>query len=358
MTQARSGAAREANADLEDESPTVTTIPRNADTAATVERCDGFRSPLLRIVAKRLSSSLVLLFVVSVLSFVLLALTPGDAARALVGVEASQAQYEQAREELGLNRPLPVQYASWLGDLFQGDMGRSLFNKQPVADAIGARLGVTASLIVGALTVGLLVGVTLGVFSAVRGGVLGRTVDVFALGAYAIPSFWLGTILVSVFAVKLGWFPANGYVPFAESPERWISSLVLPITALAAGGIAAIAKQTRESMLDALGSEHIRMAWSTGIAPSSIIFRHALRNAALPVVTVLGWLVVSLLGGTVLVESVFALPGLGGLAVTSATQRDIPTVQGVVVSFTVIVVVVNLLVDLMYSWLDPRVRAL
>ncbi|RYF59587.1 MAG: ABC transporter permease [Comamonadaceae bacterium] len=308
------------------------------------------------MLSKRLATSLVLLFVVSALTFVLLAFTPGDAARALVGVDASQAQYEQARDELGLNRPLPARYQEWVGSAVQGDFGRSIFTKQPVIDAITARLGVTASLIIGALLVSVILGVALGAFSAVRGGAAGRFVDLVALGAYAIPSFWLGTILVTVFAVNLHWFPATGYVKFADSSSGWLSSLVLPVVALASGGVAAIAKQTRESMLDALGSEHIRMAWSSGISPVSIVFRHALRNASLPVVTVLGWLVVSLLGGTVLVESVFALPGLGGLAVTSAMQRDIPMVQGVVVSFTVIVVIVNLGVDLLYSWLDPRVR--
>ncbi|RJQ84217.1 ABC transporter permease [Amycolatopsis panacis] len=311
---------------------------------------------MTKVLTRRLGTSIVLMFVVPALSFVLLAVTPGDPARALVGIEASQAQYEQARAALGLDEPLPVQYWTWLSKALQGDLGSSLFTKQPVTDAIGARLGVTASLIVGALVISVLLGVTLGVISAVRGGAVGRVVDTVAVAAFSIPSFWLGTILVVVFAVGLRWFPATGYVDLGESPGGWLASLVLPVAALATGGVAALTKQTRESMLDALGSEHIRMAWSTGIAPSSIVFRHALRNASLPVVTVLGWLVVSLLGGTVLVESVFSLPGLGGLAVSSATQHDVPMVQGVVLSFSIIVVVVNMVVDLLYTLLDPRVR--
>jgi peptide/nickel transport system permease protein len=325
-------------------------LRRSAPLAAALDR------PMLRVVVRRLLTSVVLLFVVSALSFVLVALTPGDAARAIVGVNGSQEQYQRVRHELGLDLPLVEQYWRWLRHAVQGDFGASLFTSQPVTQAIDERLPVTACLIVGALLVSLVVGVALGVFSAVRGGAAGRFVDAFALGAFALPPFWVGAILIAFFAVKLGWFPATGYVPFAQSPSDWFSSLVLPVVALALGGVAAIAKQTREAMLEALASEHVRMAWSTGISPRSILFRHAFRVAAMRVVTVLGWLFVSLLGGTVFVETVFALPGLGGLAVSAATQHDLPLIQGVVVCFTVIVVLVNLVVDLVYVWLDPRVR--
>jgi peptide/nickel transport system permease protein len=314
-------------------------------------------SPMVRIVARRLVAAVVLLLVVSALSFVLIALTPGDAARAIVGIQAPASEYQHVRHELGLDQSIFAQYWHWLGHAVQGDLGSSLFTGQPVSDAIEQRLPVSLSLIFGALLVSLLVGVPMGVFSAVRGGALGRLADATTLIGITLPSFWVGAILIALFAVDLGWLPATGYVSFADSPGDWLTSLVLPVVALSLGGIAAIAKQTREAMLDALASEHIRMARASGVAPSSILFRHALRNAALPVVTVLGWLFVSLLGGTVVIETVFALPGLGQLAVNAASRADLPLIQGVVVCFTIIVVIVNLIVDLLYLWLDPRVRS-
>jgi peptide/nickel transport system permease protein len=226
-----------------------------------------------------------------------------------------------------------------------------------VTQAIDQRLPVTVSLIAGALVVTLVLGVGFGVFSAVRGGVAGRLVDGLGLLGFALPSFWVGAVLIAIFAVDLGWFPATGYVPLAESPRRWVLSLVLPVVALGFVTVANVAKQTREAMLDALASEYVRMAWASGVPAWSIFFRHALKNAAIRVLTVIGITVVGLLGGTVFVESVFALPGLGGLAVTATSAHDLPMIQGIVVYFTLIVVGVNLVVDLAYTLLDPRVRA-
>jgi peptide/nickel transport system permease protein len=182
-------------------------------------------------------------------------------------------------------------------------------------------------------------------------------VDTFALVGFALPAFWVGAVLISIFAVKLHWLPAVGYVPFTDSPAAWFKSLVLPVIALSLFGVAAVAKQMRESMLDVLASEHVRMARANGIPGTSIVFVYALKNAAIPVVTVLGLQIVGLLSGTVLVETVFALPGMGGLAVTASVQHDIPIIQGVAVCFTIIVVAVNLFIDLAYGWLNPRVRA-
>jgi peptide/nickel transport system permease protein len=312
--------------------------------------------PMLTLILRRVVSGVVLLLVISALSFVLVALTPGDAARAIVGTQGSQETYEQVRQELRLDEPIYSQYWHWLSGALGGDLGSSLFTSEPVTSAMNQRIGATLSLIIGSLLVSLVVGVGLGTLSAVRGGVLGRLLDGLTLVGFSIPAFWAGMVLISIFAVDLGWFPATGYVEFAESPSDWLSSIVLPVIALALGGIAMIAKQTREAMLDALASQHVRIAWASGISPWSIMFRHAFRNAALGVVTVVGWLFVSLLGGSVFVESVFAIPGMGSLAVTSAVRHDVPMIQGVVVYFTIIVVLVNLLVDLLYSWLDPRVR--
>jgi peptide/nickel transport system permease protein len=309
-----------------------------------------------RVVTRRLGLGILLLCIITALSFVLVSLTPGDAAHTILGDFADPGTYQALRHSLGLDEPVYVQWAAWAEKAVQGDLGRSLLNSEPVTHAINARLPVTFSLIAGALLVTLAVGIPLGVFGAVRGGLASRIVDGLTLIAFSLPTFWIGAVLIAIFAVKLRWFPATGYVSPTESPLAWLFGLVLPVVALALHSVAVIAKQTREAMLDALSSEHIRMAWATGISPTSIYYRHALRNAAMRLVTIVGLLVVGLMGGTVLVEAVFALPGLGGLAVSATSAHDLPMIQGVVVYFTAVVVVVNLAIDLAYTWLDPRVR--
>jgi peptide/nickel transport system permease protein len=314
------------------------------------------RGSLLGIVLRRLLLALPLLFVVSALSFVLTSLAPGDPAHEILGVNATPEEYDNLRQTLGLNQPIYERYWHWLQQALHGNLGASVFSGESVTHAISGRLTTTLSLMFGALLVELLLGVTIGLISAIRGGIAGRLVDAFALAGLAVPSFWLGAILISLFAVKLRWFPATGYVPFAQSPTGWLQALTLPVIALALNGLAAIAKQTREAILDALNSEYIRMARANGISELSIIFRYALKHAGIRVVTILGLLAVGLLSGTVLVESVFALPGVGGLLVDASIKHDLPVVQGIVVYFTVIVVLINLLIDLSYGWLDPRVR--
>lgn len=314
------------------------------------------RVPVLWPVMRRLSLAVPLLFVVSALTFVLISLTPGDAAAEILGPYAPRAEYLALRRALGLDLPIYEQYWHWLVHAIHGDLGWSLFTEEPVTAAINARLPVTLSLVGGALLVMAVVGVCLGLFSAVRGGVAGRMVDALALVGFAVPAFWLGGVLVVLFAVNMTWFPATGYVSLTQSPGAWIRSLVLPVLALSVSGVAALAKQTREAMLDALGSEYIRMAWANGLSARSIFFRHALKNTGIRVITVLGLQVIGLLSGTVVMETVFALPGLGSLAVDASIRHDLPMVQGVVVYFTVIVVVVNLLVDIAYTSLNPKVR--
>lgn len=312
--------------------------------------------PLLRVVVRRLLLAVPLLFVVSVLSFVLVSLTPGDVARQILGQDAPESAVVSLRHQLGIDQPLYEQYWHWLTNALSGDFGTSVFTGQGVAQAIDQRFGVTLSLILVSLLVVGVLGVGLGVLSAVRGGVVARLVDAFSLIGFALPSFWIGAVLISLLAVRNHWFPAVGYVPLTDSPGRWLQSLVLPVIALSLHSVAALAKQTREAMLDVLGSEHIRMARANGVSTRSLLFRHALKNASIRIVTIFGLLTVGLLGGTVIVESVFALPGMGNLAVSAVTQHDLPVVQGLVIYYTVIVVVVNLLVDLAYTWLNPRVR--
>ena len=316
----------------------------------------GFaRYPVLRVVVRRLALAIPLLFVVSALSFLLVSLTPGDAAQQILGPDASPEAYSSLRHELGLDKPLYGQYWQWVSHAVKGDLASSVITGEHVSKTIGDRLPVTLSLVLGSLLVTTLLGIGLGVFSAVRGGVPGRIVDGLSLVGFALPGFWVGAVLISVFAVSVRWFPAVGYVPFAESPSQWLRSLVLPVTALALHSVAVLAKQTREAMLDVLGSEHIRMAHASGIPPR-FIFLLALKNAAIRVVTIVGLQTVGLLGGTLFVEQVFALPGLGYSLVNGTLQHDLPVVQGITVFFTVIIVVVNLMVDLAYTWLDPRVR--
>jgi peptide/nickel transport system permease protein len=314
------------------------------------------RQPLARVVAYRLLISVPLLFIVSALTFVLVALQPGDAAREILGLNGTPAQYRTLRQSLGLDKPLPEQYWHWLSHAFHGNLGISFVRSEPVSQEILQRLPVTISLIAGALIATALIGVSLGIFSAVRGGIAARVVDTVGMLGHALPSFWLAVVLIGLFAVKLGWFPAVGYVPLTSSPRDWLLSLALPVTAIALASIGMTAKLTREAMKDALSSDYIRMAWASGISPTSILFRHAFRNAAKGVVTVFNLMFIGLLAGTVFVESVFALPGLGGLAANAAATHDLPVLQGVVVFFTILIILVNLLTDLVYAWLDPRVR--
>lgn len=316
------------------------------------------RRPLLRFAARRLLFAGPLLFIVSALSFVLLSLTPGDAAQAILGFrkDVSPAEYPQLRHALGLDLPIYAQYWRWVTHVFTGDLGRSLTSGVKVSDLIAQHFQVTLALTVGSMLMIVLIGVPMGLFSAVRGGILARVVDGLSLIGLSLPGFWIGAALIAVFAVKLRWLPAVGYVPFAESPSDWLRSLVLPVFALALVGIATVAKQTREGMLDVLGSEYVRMAVANGTPPLAIYFTHALKNAAIPVVTILGLQAIGLMGGAVLIENVFGMPGLGNLAVSAAQEHDFPLIQGIVVSFTVVVVLINLAIDASYVWLNPRVR--
>lgn len=307
-----------------------------------------------------LMSSLVLLFVVTALTFVLVSLAPGDAARSILSGQSTgytDQQYQQMRHLLGIDQPLPVQYWHWLDGLLHGSLGTDLFNGQPVVDALANRIVPSLSIILGTVVVAGLVGVGLGILSARRAGVAGRIVDVITLGGFAVPNFWLALVLVELLAVKVAVFPASGYVAPADDPAGWVRSIVLPVVTLSAGAVALIAKQTRDSMSDVLSREFVTMLRARGLSTTSIVYRHALRNAAIPVVTVLGLLLINLLGGTVLIEAVFAVPGLGQEAVTASGTHNLPVIEGIAFYFTVAVVVANLLVDLSYRLLNPKARA-
>lgn len=310
--------------------------------------------PIVRVVARRILMAFPLLVAVTAMTFVLVSLVPGDPAQEMLGMSPPPGAYERLREQLGLDLPVYEQYFHWARHAVTGDLGTSLFTGESVTQAINGRLPVTLTLISASLTVQLVLGLSLGMLSAVRGGVLGRLLDGLALVGFALPSFWIGAILITIFAVALRWLPATGFVPFTESPGGWARSLVLPVAAISLHGVASLAKQTREALLDVLSSEYVRMAWGNGVSARSIYLRHAVKNAAIRVVTIVGLQAVGLLGGTVVVETVFALPGLGSLAVNASLQRDIPLIQGVVVYVTIIVVLINLTVDLAYTLLNPK----
>lgn len=311
---------------------------------------------ILRVIGRALLLAVPVLLVMTGLTFALISFIPGDPAKTILGMDGTPQQVAALKAQLGLDRPLPVQYGNWLGHALQGDLGSSLYNKEPVGLLIGQSLLVSVVLIVATVVVSGIVGTTLGAFSAVRGGVLGRFVDLLGMLGFSLPNFWLAYLLVTLFAVTLGLLPAGGYVDFTASPASWAQSLVLPVLALSAGPIAAISKQTRDSVKSVLDSPFVVSLRGYGMSEREIFFRHILRNAAIPVVTSVGLIVASLIGGTVLIEKVFVMPGLGSLAVSSAGDSDIPVILGVVLFFGIVTVIVNLVTDLTIGVLDPRTR--
>jgi peptide/nickel transport system permease protein len=331
-----------------------TSLGRHTEKASRLAG-DLFHNPIVRVIFRRLVFAVPLLFVVSFLTFVLLSLSPGNEAYEILGSGATPQKVAALDHQLGLDLSLPVQYWHWLKHALSGNLGTSVFSGQPVAQTIGQRLPVTLSLLIGGLVLMPGIGVPLGIYSAVRSGVTARILDAVSLVGFSVPSFWVGAILIELFAVKLHWFPALGTI--GTSPVEWLQSYTLPVIAVSLVGIAGFARFSRDAMLEVLASEHIRMARANGLPERSIIFRYALKNVGIRVVTLIGLFTISLLGGTIFVETVFALPGMGSFVVTGALQGDVPVVQGVVVVFTLIIVIVNLLVDLAYTLLDPRVRS-
>jgi peptide/nickel transport system permease protein len=312
---------------------------------------------MVKQIGRRILFSVPLLFLVATITFFLTALIPGNIARTIVGQEATKQQYIAVRNSLGLNQPLLLRYWHWLDAAIHGNLGQSLFNHQSVASLINVRLQPTLSVVFAATFVSTAIGVTFGVASALRPGRLDRALDGLSALGLAIPPFFLGLVLVEWFAVKYRVFPAIGYVTLSQSLGGWFHSLVLPVVTLSVAGVAVITKQTRDAMRDVMERPFVRTLKASGISSRSVIFKHALRNASIPVTTVVSLVFIGILSGTVLVETVFAVPGLGGLAVQATQQSDIPLIQGIVVYFTLIVIIVNLVVDVLYVLLNPKVRA-
>lgn len=313
---------------------------------------------VLRMVWHRMAVSVPLLLTVSVIVFALQWLTPGDAAVSLAGPGADPSQIDELRRRLGLDKPIYTQYWDWLTNLLlHGSFGQSLINGESVGSILNTRLPVTLSLIMFATAVSTVIGLGLGVSSSRGSKISARVVDVASVAGLAVPSFWLGLLLIAVFSVSLGWLPPNGYTTISDSLSGWALSLALPVCALSAAGVTMVAKQVRDAMLDVLGSNFIRNLRANGLPERSVILKHALRSVAIPILTVSGLLFVNALGGAVVIEHVFGLPGLGSLAVTASSSHDIPIIQGVAMYFTLLVVAMNLLLDVTYGWINPRVRA-
>lgn len=311
---------------------------------------------MLSFIGKRLLSGVMALFVVACLTFTLLYVSSGNIARNIMGDQATEEAVAAKARELGLDRPLLLRLGDWLLNAVQLRFGNSWFTNQPVFTAIGARLPLTLTMVLVAIVLIGIVATLLGVTAAVKRGAADRIVQVMAVLAASIPGFIVGIVLVLLFAIQLRWFPAVSRISPTSKPGDWVSSLTLPVIALVLNGIASAAQQIRSAFIKQLELDYVRTLRSRGIAENEILFRHVLRAAAPAGLTVLSLQFIGLLGGVVIIESIFALPGMGRLAVDATTQSDLPLVMGVVIYSVAIVVVVNLLVDIANGWLNPKVR--
>ncbi|WP_329000739.1 ABC transporter permease [Kribbella sp. NBC_00709] len=311
---------------------------------------------MFRFIGRRLVACVVLVVVIAGITFLLAFSGTGNVARNLLGESATPDQLAAKNAELGLDKPLLAQLGTWAEHALHGDLGISWFTNEPVAQAIANRLPVTLSMVVLAVALTALISVGLGVAAAVRGGWLDRVIQVLSVAGFALPNFWVALVLVVFFSVTLGVLPATGYVRLSESPGSWAAALVLPVASLVIGSTASAAQQVRGAVIDVLRQDFVRTLRARGISPRSVLFRHALRNAASPALTVLSLQFIALLGGAVVIEKVFAIPGLGTLTINAALQGDVPVLMGVVVTLVVLVVIVNLVIDVISGWVNPKVR--
>jgi peptide/nickel transport system permease protein len=311
---------------------------------------------LLAYIVRRIVATIPVMLLVAVFVFLLLRLAPGDPAAIIAGDNVTPAQIAMIRTNLGLDQPIWQQFGIWIWRLAHGDLGTSIFSGRPVAQLILQRAQPTIALSLTTLVVALSIALTIGVLAAWRvGSWIDRSVMIFAVCGFSIPVFVVGYMLVWVFAMKLRWLPVQGYVPIEHGIGPWISHLVLPSIALGLAYVALIARITRASMLDVLAEDYIRTARAKGVGTRRMLIRHALKNAAVPITTVVGIGVALLIGGVVITETVFNIPGVGRLVVDAILRRDYPIIQGVILVFSGIYVLVNLGVDILYTVLDPRI---
>lgn len=312
---------------------------------------------MIRYLARRIATVIPLLLAASFCSFVLMSLAPGDPARAVLGLEASLEDIERFRQNHHLDEPAILQYLHWLGGALRLDLGTSWFSGQPIVSELSGRLMVSIELLILATALSLCIALPLGLLAGVRPRSFADIMITAGTGlSLAIPSFVVGIILVLIFGLGLRWFPFSGYVPWSSSPGLWLSHMLLPALALAShmGGV--VTRQLRAAVLDTMGNNYIRAAWARGGRAVSVLGAHALRNASLPALTVLGVQIATLLGGAVLVEQIFAIPGIGPYLLRAILAGDIPVVQAVMVSFVVIQLLISLIVDIVYGFLNPKLR--
>jgi peptide/nickel transport system permease protein len=312
---------------------------------------------MIAYILRRLVMLVPVLIVVGVVVFGLVHLTPGDPAAVILGDRATPEDIARLRDQLGLNDPLPVQFVRWFSNVLRLDFGESIFLGEPVTQALLDRLQPTVLLTVYALSIEVLIGIPAGVFAAVRyNSPLDRTLTVVAISGSAIPTFFLGILLILIFSVRLRWLPSGGYVPFGEDPAAHFKAMLLPAFALGFSAAGLLARLVRSSMLDVLREDYVRTAFAKGLPEQLVIVRHALRNAVIPALTVIGIAIGALLGGAVVTETVFTIPGMGRLVVQSIARRDYPVIQGAIIAIAMTYVLVNLVVDVLYVYIDPRVR--
>jgi peptide/nickel transport system permease protein len=312
---------------------------------------------MVSYILRRVLSTVPVMAIVALFVFSLLYIAPGDPATIIAGDQASPADIERIRQGLGLDRPFLVQFGTWFWRILHGDLGTSIFTNLPVSSLIAQRIEPTLSLMTITLVLTIVIAVPLGVVAAWKAGSwLDRIIMAFAVFAFSLPVFVVGYVLAYVFALQFEWLPVQGYTPLAEGFLPWLQNLILPAVALGSVYIALIARITRASMLEVLQQDYIRTARAKGLDQRSILFVHALKNAAVPIVTVIGIGVALLIGGAVVTESVFAIPGLGRLTIDAILRRDYPVIQGIVLLFSFLYVLVNLMVDVTYTLVDPRIR--
>jgi peptide/nickel transport system permease protein len=313
---------------------------------------------LVAYLVRRLIMSVIVLFIVSLISFFMLQVVPGgDPARAMLGLDATQEEVDALRTKMWLDRPVIVQYGHWIENIFQGDMGVSIKYTEQVNSLIYKRLPVTLHLAVLALILAAIVGISTGIISAVyRGSIIDQIISVLANIGMAVPVFWLGILGIYLFGLILGWLPVQGYTSPTDDLLLSTRQLILPVFCMSLTNLAVLARQTRSAMLEVIRQDYIRTAFSHGLTERQVIIRHALKNAFIPIVTMLGFALPGLIAGSVLVETVFNIPGMGRLLVTAVLNKDFMIVQAGVLIIGAIIIVVNLLVDISYGWFDPRIR--
>jgi peptide/nickel transport system permease protein len=312
-------------------------------------------------IVRRLIQAVIVLILITAIVFFAMRMLPGDPIRMLVTQSAessfSSAEIDALRHQYGLDRPMLVQYGDWMWHLSRGDLGNSILKGTPVVDELKHRIPITFHIGIVTFIVGIIIGVPLGIISAVRRGTfLDTVVTALANLGITVPIFWLGLIMMIVFSVKLDWLPLMGYTSPFEDLWKSTAQMVMPVTCLALFPIAANARQTRSAMLEVMHQDFIRTAWSKGLKERTIVFRHALKNGLIPVVTLLGAVLSQILGGSVLAETVFSIPGMGRLAITSVVNQDYPYIQAIVLIIAATTLMANLIVDVAYGWLDPRIR--